>query len=238
MPRKEVLAIIPAKGRSTRLPGKNLLEVCGKPLVAYSIEEAKKSKHITRLMVSTGEERIVDIARKYGVEIPYLEEASYTMQDNPLVPDLFNYTRHRLKELDGYDPDFLVMLQPTSPLRKAEHIDQCIEAAFNADADYVATVSESPIHPYRTRFIKDGFLKPVIDSPILFAKFQDLPKAYFFNGAVYVTRPISLNSGLSLVNQTWRGVIMPGEDAIDIDTLPDLLTFKSILEARKNESTK
>jgi len=230
---KEILAIIPARGGSKGIPKKNIQDVEGKPLIAYTIEEVKKSKLVTRIIVSTDSEEIAQVAKRYGAEVPFMRSKEMSENSIPLVPDLIKYVYQELLKRENYKPDVILILQPTSPLRKAEVIDKCINLLNKKDCGWVVSVSESNIHPFRTRFIdSEGKLSLVIHRKDAYAQRQELPNAYFFNGAVYATKPKTLDSGSSLYEQTWYGVIMPAEDSIDIDRIEDLELLRQIIKQK------
>ena len=229
--KKEILGIIPAKGWSKGVQRKNLRLINGKSLIEYSIEEAKKSKYLTRLIVSTEDEEIKKIAESYGVEVPFKEKSH---EDFPVVPNLIEYILEELKQKEDYYPDIIVSLEPTKPLRKSEDIDRCISRLLEGDVDMVTTISETDVHPYRTRTLGErGILNPVIDTPLLYAIRQKLPKTYFFNGAVYAFNKEVLESKKNLRELKWAGIEIAKEDAVDIDTEKDFKEVEKILNKKK-----
>jgi len=164
MNRKKILAIIPARGGSKRVPKKNIKILAGKPLIAYSIEHAKLSKYINRTIVSTDDDEIAKIAKKFGAELPFLrpkELAGDYVKDFPVFEHALNW----LSENESYKPDIVVQLRPTSPLREVEDVDGAIELLMrNPDTDSVRTVIEPASSPYKMYKIDaDGFLEKFID---------------------------------------------------------------------------
>ena len=138
-PNLNILAIIPARGGSKGLPGKNIKPFLGKPLLAYTIEEAKRSKYITKIVLSTDDTAIAQVGKKYGAEIPFLRPSELAT-DTSLAPDAYIYTIERLKNEQGYAPEIVVILQPTSPLRTVDDIDAAISLYLEKNADSVISV--------------------------------------------------------------------------------------------------
>lgn len=179
----KILAIIPARGGSKRLPGKNIKELAGKPLIAYSIEHAKKSKYINRIIVSTDDKKIAKISRQFGAETPFIRPAELA---GDLVKDfpVFEHTLNWLKDNETYIPDVVVQLRPTSPLRKVEDVDNAIQLLLrHPEADSVRTVIEAKPSPYKMyKITDDNLLTPIIKIEGVEEGYnlptQSLPKAY------------------------------------------------------------
>jgi CMP-N-acetylneuraminic acid synthetase len=179
----QILAIIPARGGSKRVPNKNIKELGGKPLIAYSIDHAKQSKYITRTIVSTDSPEILEIAKSFGAEAPFLRPEELAQDSTPDLP-VFQHALLWMKENENYVPDIVVQLRPTSPLRKVEDVDRAIELLINnPEADSVRTVIEPVSSPYKMYKIDDaGFLDPLIKtedkSEVYNQPDQQLPKVY------------------------------------------------------------
>lgn len=158
----KVLAVIPARGGSKRIPDKNVKELFGKPLIVYSIEQAKGSKYIDRVIVSTDYENIRQVALKYGAEAPFLRPADIS-GDKSTDLEAFTHTLNWLKENDSYEPDIIIQLRPTSPLRTIGQIDESLEEFIkNPNADSLRTVTRPEQHPYKMyRTNEKGFLEPL-----------------------------------------------------------------------------
>lgn len=226
----EILGIVPARGGSKGIIRKNLRKINGHPLIKYTIDEAKKSKLISRVIVSTDDEEIASISKGLGAEVPFLRDFIMGEDDVPLVPTLFQYVINDLSSKESYNPDVAVMLQPTSPLRNSKDIDKCITRFLRRDVDFVTSISEVDVHPYRTRTIdSNGILSPIIDNQLVYAQRQELPSAYFFNGAVYVSSPEVLNSQKDLRKMVWAGVEIDKKRSLDIDTEEDLIKLEKFL---------
>ncbi len=186
-----VLAIIPARGGSLRIPKKNIKPLAGKPLMLYTVESAKGSQYIDRIVLISDSKEIADIVTPHGVEWPYVEPehlAGPTMTDY----DFFSHCLEWLEEHEGYMPDIVVQLRPTSPLRETHHIDTAIEMlANNAHADSIRTVTEPEQTPYKMYGVHaEGHLEPLLRIPGIPESFnlpqQKLPKAYKHVGYVDV----------------------------------------------------
>ncbi|MEK7090571.1 MAG: acylneuraminate cytidylyltransferase family protein, partial [Patescibacteria group bacterium] len=148
MKKMEILGIIPARGGSKGVPGKNIRNLAGKPLIAWTIEIAKQSNLLTRLIISTDSEEIAKVAEKYGGEVPFLRPAEIS-GDLATDVEFLNHALDFLKQKENYEPDIILRLPPTSPLRTAAHIDQGIQKLLdNPDADSCRPITESPKHPY------------------------------------------------------------------------------------------
>lgn len=187
----KVLGIIPARGGSKRVPRKNIKMLAGKPLLAYTIEQGEASKYIDRLVVSTDDEEIAKVSREYGAEVPFLrpaELAGDTVTDFPV----FTHALEWLRDNEQHQPDIVVQLRPTHPLRKTEDIDRAIELlAEHPEADSVRTVKEPDQTPYKMYKIDEqGFLEALLPIPGVPESFnlprQKLPKAYEHTGVADV----------------------------------------------------
>lgn len=187
----KVFALVLARGGSKRIPKKNIKPLAGKPLIAYSIDEAKKSQYIDRLLTSTDDPEIAAVAKECGSEVPFMrpaELAGDSVTDYPV----FMHALEWLKENEGYEPDIIVQLRPTSPLRTVEHIDTAIELLVaHPEADSVRTVTEPDQSPYKMYKVGDtGSLEPLLTIPGVAESFnmpgQSLPKAYKHVGYVDV----------------------------------------------------
>jgi CMP-N,N'-diacetyllegionaminic acid synthase len=226
-----LLAIIPARGGSKGIPRKNIYPLCGKPLIAYSIDAALKSGRIDRTIVSTDDTEIADISRSLGAEVR-MRPRALSQDDTPTRAVL----DHVVAELAGeaYVPEAVLTLQPTSPLRTAQHIDEAT-ALFVADpsADSLVSCIEVPhvFHPLSVmRQTRDGYLEPFLAAPQPHRR-QDKQTVLARNGAaVYITRTARL------ADYVFGGRLIPylmdADSSIDIDTLEDLRIAERLLKAR------
>lgn len=231
----EVLALIPARAGSKGVTGKNLRRLAGKPLVAHTIEAAVQSRWVTRVVLSTDSEEIAEIGRNWGAEVPFLRPAALAADETPM----FDVIRHALQMLgrEGYRPDRLVLLQPTSPLRRAVHIDEALSrfeetVARGLAADSLASVCPVEHSPYWMRTVEEGFLQPLLHAPE-YTRRQDLPDVYRLNGAIYVTTPNVVEGGQILGNRILPYVMRP-EESVDIDIELDFAFAEFLLERRES----
>ena len=221
-----VIAIIPARGGSKGMKRKNLVLFKNKPLVAHSIEHAFQSKLINRVIVSSDDEEIIEVSRKYGAEVPFVRPKELA-EDYVLDFPVFEHALNFLKEKDGYMADYVVHLRPTTPYRKSEWIDEAIQLLIsNQNADSVRSVSKPEKHPYRMFKIDDhGFLDPIMkhEHPIPYLlQRQELPDVYYYNCVIDVTKPETIFGKNSMTGDKILPYIMNPEDVIDIDSLQDL----------------
>ena len=219
-----VLAIIPARGGSKGVPRKNVREVGGKPLIAWTIEEAKKSRCIDRLILSSEDAEIIEIAKKWGCEVPFVRPPDLAKDETPGIDPVL----HALHELPGYD--IALVLQPTSPLRKVEDIDEGLEFFEKESASVCVSISEINKTPY-SMFSLDtqNRLHRVIEQKEVFSRRQDLPKIYMPNGALFISKTKYLQQIKSFYTEDTLGFIMVQERAHDIDDEIDLLFAEFIL---------
>lgn len=227
----KVLAVIPARGGSKGIKGKNLVPFKGKPLVAHSIEHALAAKCVDRVLVSTDSETIRDASLAAGAEVPFLRPAELS---GDLVLDLPVF-EHALDWLAGQDyvPDLVVHLRPTTPHRNPGWIDEAVALlASRPDADSVRSVSPPEKHPYRMFSLdKDGFLDPIMkhehEVPYLLRR-QDLPPVYYYNCVIDVTRPATIRGKKSMTGNRIFPYMMNPDDVIDIDTPRDLVVLEAL----------
>lgn len=230
---KKIIGVITARGGSKGIPGKNIAMVAGKPLIAWTIEEAVKSKSLDRVIVSTDSREIADISIKYGAEAPFLRPSEIAGDASPHVLAVEHAVKW-LEENENYKPDYVMLLQPTAPLRIAEDIDGAIKTALEKDADSVISVSEMASHPYYSRKINsDGMIEDMFISRKDFLFRQRLPDAYTENGAIYLLKTEVLFREHNLMPEKIHAYIMPEERTLDIDTPWNLKLAELVLGAAK-----
>jgi|GEM_PF-361179 len=218
---QKVLAVIPARGGSKGLPGKNIIDLAGKPLIAHTIKAAKQSRYIDRCIVTTDDDAIADAAREHGAEVPFKRPA-YLAEDVTHTPPVIEHAVQFLESVgDRYD--IIVTLQPTSPLRKPEHIDEALEKLVGSSAESVVSVKPSEYPPYwMVTLGEGGACSFVQDSVDYFKKErQELTPTYQINGAVYATRREALRRGL-IITHPFDAMEMDAVSSMDIDTQEDL----------------
>jgi len=215
----KIIAIIPARGGSKGLPRKNVRLLNNKPLIYYTIREALGSKSLDRIIVSTEDEEITELAKAYGAEV-IARPVDLAQDDTSSLP-VFQHAIQHLEEVEHYHPEVIVILQPTSPLRTAEDIDGVIEKFLQTDCDSVVSVCKVEHPPQWMYILKGDRLQPVIKGREKIIRRQDAPEVYRLNGAVYVThRDVIMKQNTVMGNDT-RAYIMPVERSIDIDTETD-----------------
>lgn len=214
---KKVLGIITARGGSKGIPGKNIKPLAGKPLIAYTIEAAKQSKLLTRTIISTDYEDIALVSKKYGGDVPFMRPAEFA-QDKSTSIDVIKHAITWLKENQKEEYDYVMILQPTSPLRRAEDIDECIKIAVEKDADSVMSMKElDDFSPKKLKKIQDGLIIPYFEEEGTFtAQRQSLDKMYKRNCAVYLTK-VSYILNNDLFGKTSYAYIMSEERSVDIN---------------------
>ena len=229
---QSVVAIIPARGGSKGVPRKNLRVVGGKPLFAWTVETARRSRYIDRLVVSSEDPEVIAAARDLGCDVPFVRPADLARDDTPGVAPVL----HALSQLPPFD--LVVLLQPTSPLRSAEDIDGCIEGCARRDVNACVSVTAAKESPcWMFTLDPRGSLRPVLGQAEIPDRRQDLPPVYVLNGAVYVARcPWLEESGSFLTHET-RGYVMPEQRSIDVDTPQDLDLVELMLGEGKREQT-
>lgn len=226
----EILVIIPARGGSKRLPGKNVKLLLGKPLIAYSIEQAKQTTHTMKVVVSTDDAEIKTVSLKYGADV--LDRPKELATDTATTMSVLH---HVVKTLTagGYHPDIVVLLQPTCPMRLPADIDACIKKLIDTGADSVVTVREIDEPPHWMMQLGDGdrtnlFMKEQI------TRKQDIPKLYILNGAVYAIKTdVLLKQERYVMGPDNRAVIMPRERSYDIDTPEDFELVEFLMRKKK-----
>ena len=207
-----ILALIPARGGSKGIPRKNIKELYGKPLIAWSIEVALNADFVDHVVVSTDDEEIAEIALDYGAEVPFLRPSEFAKDETPGIAPIL----HALELFPEVEQ--ILLLQPTSPLRTSEDIDGIVQMSLERKASSVVSICESPKHPNWMFFCgEDKKLYPFTDDPIATRR-QDLPKVYTVNGALYIAKTKWLKQNQSFFALETLGYLMPAERSTDIDT--------------------
>jgi len=228
---RRILALIPARGGSKGVPRKNIRPVGGKPLIAWTIEAARASRHIDRVVLSSDDVEIIEVAQKLGCEAPFRRPAELATDE----ADAMSVVRHALSSLpEQYD--YLVLLQPTSPMRKTQDIDGAIELCLARNAPACVSVCETEKSPYWMMTLgSDGAIAPLVSADKIPDRRQDAPRAYALNGAVYVGAVPHLVGGQSFFAPGAMGYVMPKERSFDIDSELDLKLVDFLLrEMRSN----
>ena len=224
---KTFLAIIPARGGSKRLPNKNILNLNGKPLIAYSIEAALQSKYINNVVVSSDSNDILNIAKSFKAQT--IKRPDYLATD---TAKSFDAIKHTIENMPQYD--YIVLLQPTSPLRDANNIDQAINLLEQKNADAIISVSAMEHSPLWANTLDDNLsMKNFLKDEVLNKRSQDLETYYRLNGAIYIAKTDKLlEEETFFLKDNIFAYIMSRENSIDIDEDIDFQLAKIILDKK------
>lgn len=225
---KTILAIIPARGGSKGVPRKNIRLLAGKPLIAWTIEEAKKSRYIDRLILSSEDEEIIKIVSEYGCEVPFKRPVELSQDDTPGIKPVI----HALNTLEE-EYDYVVLLQPTTPFRTVEDIDGCILQCIIKGLPACISVTEAQQSPYwMYNMGDDQKLKPFVQYDGNINRRQNLPRIYVLNGAVYVAESRFIMENESFLTEETSGYVMSGENSVDIDTPIDFAYCEWLINSK------
>lgn len=225
-----VVGIIPARGGSKSIPKKNIRLLAGKPLIAYTIETAQECKMLNRTVVSTDNIEIAEVARKYRGDVPFMRPKELALDDTPMIPVL-QHAVDFIEKNENVHVDVVVLLDPTSPFRRVEDIEECIQKLERENSDSVVTVCEVEHNPYFVMVELDGDkLVPLIKSDKVITRRQDAPDVYRLNAAVYaIKRDILMNENKIITDNT-MAVIMPQELSAHIDHGIDFVFVEFLIE--------
>jgi CMP-N-acetylneuraminic acid synthetase len=235
---QHVLGIIPARGGSKGIPGKNVRLLSGQPLIAYTFEAARASRRLTRTILSTDSPEIADAGRRAGVEVPFLRPAELAGDDTPMALVI----RHALDWLmreEGYQPGIVTLLQPTAPLRQAQHVDAALDMLLDSQADSVVSVTAVPGHysPHWQFAIVDGEIRLWTGGALseIITRRQELPPTYTRNGAIYAFWRRTFEQSGSMYGARCLAYVMPPNVSANIDSLEDWALTEYLLEERGKE---
>jgi len=224
---KKILSIIPARGGSKGLPGKNIANLAGKPLIAWTIEASLGSKYITKTVVSSDDKKILNISEEYG--------ANTIRRPDDLASDVAtseSVVKHAIDYLESMGEvfDIVILLQPTSPLRNCKDIDSAFEVMFDSSATAVISTCEFDNKILKT-FIEssNGFLEGISNNKYPFMRRQDLPKVYMSNGSIYIIDTKTFKNVNSFMTDKTLNYLMPKKGSVDIDSSDDLIQVEKIL---------
>lgn len=229
-----VLAIITARGGSKRIPHKNIRPLAGKPLIARTIDAALAVPSLHAVVVSTDDEAIAQASRIAGADVPFIRPPELSTDTAASLPVVQHATTF-IEQRDGMTFDWVLLLQPTSPLRTAADIEAALVVAAHGDCDSVVAVKPMPVHPIFAKKIDvDGYIKPfVLDEPEGLRRQDAMPPAYCRNGAIYLTQRRVLMEENSLYGKRIRAYVMPEERSVDIDTPLDFALAEILLNSRE-----
>jgi len=227
------VAIIFARGGSKGLPGKNIRLLGGKPLIAWSIEQALSIKRIVRVIVSTDSEEIAEVARQYGAEVPFIRPEKFSKDDSPEWLAWQHAIKYLMEETEVL-PELMISLPATAPLRIEIDIENCLDEYEKGGSDVIITVTDAHRNPYfnMVKTNEDGTVGILnsIDSKI--SRRQDAPEVYDMATVCYVVKPKFVIDNSSIFEGRVKAVHIPSERAIDIDTLLDFQITESLLNIR------
>jgi CMP-N,N'-diacetyllegionaminic acid synthase len=232
MARKEILAIIPARAGSKRIRNKNIRSFCGKPLIAYTILQAKDNPLIGRVIVDTDSPKIAAIAKKYGAEVPYLRPKRLA-GDKAQVVESIIYLLNRLKKDEGYEPTHIIILQTTSPLREQKDINDCWDLMKRTDATTVLTVA--PTHPRLYWLDSNQNIILANKLAVKSTNMQAWRGAYLLNGCfVYIIKTQALLKEKSVITKNTKAVVCDKWRSVDLDTPDEWVMAEILYKNRKN----
>jgi CMP-N,N'-diacetyllegionaminic acid synthase len=224
---KRVVAVIPARGGSKSIPGKNIKPLGGKPLLAWSIEVARQVNEIDRVILSTDDAEIASVGRAHGAEV--YARPKHLATDEALVIDALKDLLHTLQS-EGDLPEWVVLLEPTCPLRSPDDVRDCLRLLATGSYDSVATFKDAELNPHRAWRLTDGVPEVFVPGAIPWLPRQKLPIAYQLNGAVYVFRASLLEQeAKSLLVGRLAAVLMPRDRSQDIDDSVDFMIAEALL---------
>lgn len=223
-----LLALIPARGGSKGIPRKNIKPLAGKPLLGWTIEVARQAGSVDRIVVSTEDDEIAAVARELGAEVPFMRPAALSADDTPGIEPVI----HALEQLP--EVDWVLLLQPTSPLRAVEDIEGIVQLCLERDAPSAVSVTAVDKHPYwMYQRDEQDRLEPMIPDQPAITRRQDLPPAYALNGALYLARRDWLLEQRRFVGPDTVGYIMPQERSVDLDTPRDWYWVEFLIEQER-----
>lgn len=234
---KSVIAIIPARGGSKGLPGKNIKKLCGKPLIAWSIEAGLGSQYIDEVMVTTDSEEIARVAREFGASVPFMrptELASDTSTSMDAIKHALDFYENKLHK----SFDYIVLLEPTSPLRVKEDIDNAIERLLeNPPATAVVGIckTESQNPAFLVKKNINNFLVGYENADMKILRRQDISDVYFFEGSVYVSHTDTLRTKNTFYHENTLGYEFPKWKSIEIDDLDDFIMVEALMQQKRKQ---
>jgi CMP-N,N'-diacetyllegionaminic acid synthase len=225
-----VLGLVPARAGSQGVPGKNLRPLAGRPLITYTAEAARRSGVIDRLVLSTDSAEIADVGRAAGIEVPFMRPADLAADDTPMIA----VVHHALEAVQGtgWQPEIVVLLQPTSPLRRPEHVRRAVELLRETGADSVVGVVELPRHlsPDYVMRIDAGRLVAFLPEGAGLARRQDARPAYARDGTVYAFWRRTIERFDSIYGDDARPLVIDPAESLSIDTQDDWDAAEQILQ--------
>jgi CMP-N-acetylneuraminic acid synthetase len=228
-----VLAIVPARGGSKGVPRKNVLPLAGRTLLDRTAQAARESQRIDRIVLSTDDAEIAEEGRRVGLEVPFTRPSGLASDDTPMLPVLTHAIAEVMK--GGWSPEYIVLLQPTSPLRRAAHIQAAVSRLVTSGADSVVTVVEVPKHlsPDYVMKIDGGTLQPFLPEGSRVTRRQDVRPAYYRDGTVYAFKRQTIERFGSIYGDRCVPLLIDARESLSIDSPDDWAQAERILSARE-----
>lgn len=228
---KTFLAIIPARGGSKGLPGKNIKKLCCKPLIAWSIEAGLRSKYLDEVMVTTDYQNIAEVSKQYGANVPFLrpdELASDTATSFDAIKHTIDYYKNELNK----EFDYIVLLEPTSPLRETSDIDKAIKGLVDSDADSIVGICRTEDQNPAFLVLKNeqNFISGYENQDMKVLRRQDIKDVYFFEGTIYISKTDTLLGKKTFYHENTMGYEVPKYKSLEIDDLDDFVMAEAIMK--------
>lgn len=218
-------------------PKKNIKPLNGIPLIGYTLQEADKSKYISRVVVTTDDREIAETAIEFKGEVPCLRPEELSTDTSSTVDGVMHMVNY-LKEKENYVPDYICLLQCTSPLRTYEDIDGAIEKLLKTDFDGIISVCPAEVNPYWANVFEGDRLRYFIEEGKNMVRRQDLPEVYRYNGAIYIIKTEVFMKEKTFEPENITGYIMSNENSVDIDTITDFKIAEILMKERENSCEK
>jgi CMP-N-acetylneuraminic acid synthetase len=231
MKASRILAVVPARGGSKGIPGKNVRPLGGLPLLGWTLNVARDSGVIDRLVVSTDDARVAAIAAELGAPVPWMRPPELATDASPTI-DAVLHVLDRLAA-DGYVPDAVLLLQPTSPFRSVASIRAAAALYAHEGAESLVSVSPVSKHPWHCVFVEGGRLRPVVPDAPRITRRQDLPPAYAPDGSIYLTSVARLRGTREFLHSDTIAYLTPSGEGLDLDTPEDWAAAERIAEGRR-----
>lgn len=235
--RNKILAIIPARGGSKRLPGKNIKKISGKPMMAHAILAVKGSKYVDRVVVSTDDRKIATISQRYGAETPFLRPAELANDTVPTLPAFQHAVRYFETNMK-FRPDIIVIVQPTSPMVTSADVDGAIEKMVKTKTNSCFSVCEINQRPEWMYYLDNNKPRLLLKNLWENKRSQDLPKLGIINGSVYVVNYKTLMKKNKVRDNNTSIYIMPKERSVDIDDMHDFELAEFLMKKQNGKNNK
>ncbi|HHT7187663.1 TPA: cytidylyltransferase domain-containing protein [Bacillus cereus] len=225
----KILSIITARGGSKGVPGKNIRSLGGIPLIGHTIQAAKDCALVDKVIVSTDCPQIAQISEKFGAQVPFIRPEELARDETPTLPVLQHAVKYMNEEF-GYNPDYVLTLQPTSPFRNSTHLTEAINL-LKHQPESVVSVTESK-HPSLLKSVQDGMLVPYEKTDKVYNRRQDMPKVYLLNGAIFLTRIDVLMNQNIIISESAKPYYMKVAESVDIDSELDFKLAEFLLKEK------